>query len=76
LIKKNLAAAYFLIYQRTTEAGTSTEASNIKRLQEVSGSGKENINNLYQEILANCCCPALILCLASSALTFCCARFT
>lgn len=47
LIKKNLIAAYFLIYQRTTEFGTSKEILKINRLSNKMALGKENATFLY-----------------------------
>jgi hypothetical protein len=47
LIKKILNAAYFLIYQRTTEFGTSKEIFKNNRLGVEKSLGKENASFLY-----------------------------
>jgi hypothetical protein len=53
LIKKILNAAYFLIYQRTTEFGTCQEPNKYKRLQWGRVVGKENANFLYLDLMRN-----------------------
>jgi hypothetical protein len=47
LIKKILNAAYFLIYQRTTEFGTSKETFKNSRLSVKKSLGKESATFLY-----------------------------
>ncbi len=42
-----LNAAYFLIYQRATEFGTSEEILKINRLSDTMAIGKENTYFLY-----------------------------